>query len=334
MTTTALRIRLFRVTPRAAAGALLALVAIAWPQPAEAQLDPLLFLKRSVPSITTPSYRANVLVAVDTAPRMMYDADGHYYDPTEYARGNVWDAALGATTGARYRRLYQNLQWSSSGPQKFTTTKISTVSDASATAYANFYQKTRIGVARTALAQVITENDYSSRFGLLKMRHQGRRRPVEGRADDDDREQPQHRDLDGAARPARWRQPERGDPHHPVAAALVVVAAARRDGCLRRRRRGAGASARRPENRGLAPGDGGYALPQHRRDSDHRRRRGHRRTHTQRRQHRRDVPQRRQQPARADLRRRSGAAGGRCRRIAGDRLRQRWQVLRDHQGAD
>jgi hypothetical protein len=182
MTTTVLRIRLSRVTPRAAAGALLALVAIAWPQPAEAQLDPLLFLKRSVPSITTPSYRANVLVAVDTAPRMMYDADGHYYDPTEYARGNVWDAALGATTGARYRRLYQNLQWSSSGPQKFTTTKISTVSDASATAYANFYQKTRIGVARTALAQVITENDYSSRFGLLKMRHQGASTIVDGPA--------------------------------------------------------------------------------------------------------------------------------------------------------
>lgn len=182
MTKTALRIRLSRMTPRAAAGALLALVAVAWPQPAEAQLDPLLFLKRSVPSITTPSYRANVLVAVDTAPRMMYDADGHYYDPAEYARGNVWDTAVGATTGVRYRRVYQNFQWSSSGPQKFTTTKIATVTDAAATAYANFYQKTRIGVARTALAQVITENDYSARFGLLKMRHQGASTIVDGPA--------------------------------------------------------------------------------------------------------------------------------------------------------
>jgi hypothetical protein len=182
MTKTALRIRLSRVTPRAAAGALLALVAVAWPQPAEAQLDPLLFLKRSVPSITTPSYRANVLIAVDTAPRMMYDADGHYYDPTEYARGSAWDTALGATTGARYRRLYQNFQWSSSGPQKFTTTKIATVTDAAATAYASFYQKTRIGVARAALAQVITENDYSARFGLLKMRHQGASTIVDGPA--------------------------------------------------------------------------------------------------------------------------------------------------------
>jgi hypothetical protein len=173
MTKTALHIRLSRVTPRAAAGVLLTLVALAWPQAAEAQLDPLLFLKRSVPSITTPSYRANVLVAVDTAPRMMYDADGRYYDPTEYVRGNVWDTALGATTGTRYRRVYQNFQWTSGGSPKFTTTKISTVTDASATAYANFYQKTRIGVARTALAQVIAENNSSSRFGLLKMRHQG-----------------------------------------------------------------------------------------------------------------------------------------------------------------
>lgn len=182
MTITALRIRLPRVTLRAAAGALLALAALAWPQTAEAQLDPLLFLKRSVPSITTPSYRANVLVAVDTAPRMMYDADGHYYDPTEYARGNAWDTALGATTGVLYRRVYQSLQWTSSGSPKFTTTKIATVTDAAATAYANFYQKARIGVARTALAQVIAENNVSARFGLLKMRHQGAATIVDGPA--------------------------------------------------------------------------------------------------------------------------------------------------------
>jgi hypothetical protein len=164
---------LARLTPRTAAGIVLALSAVAWPQTAEAQLDPLLFLKRSVPSITTPQYRANVLVAVDTAPRMQYDADGHYYDPNDYARGNVWDTVIGATTGVRYRRVYQSLQWSNSGSEKFTTTKISTVTDASATAYANFFQKTRIAVAKNALAQVITENNSSARFGLLKMRHQG-----------------------------------------------------------------------------------------------------------------------------------------------------------------
>ena len=170
MTMTALLTRLARTNPRIAAGVVLAFTAVAWPQTAEAQLDPLLFLKRSVPSLTTPQYRANVLVAVDTASRMQHDADGHYYDPTDYARGNLWDAFIGATTGVRYRRVYQSLKWSNSGSEKFTTTKISTVTDASATAYARFYQKTRIGVAKSALAQVITENNSSSRFGLLKTR--------------------------------------------------------------------------------------------------------------------------------------------------------------------
>ncbi len=103
---------------RGAFGLLLMLAVVGWPQAAEAQLDPLLLLKRSLPSITTPQYRANVLVAVDVAPRMQYDADGNYYDPTEYARGNMWDTALGVTAGnttARYRRIYQGLQWSAVG---------------------------------------------------------------------------------------------------------------------------------------------------------------------------------------------------------------------------
>ena len=96
------------------------LAVVGWPQAAEAQLDPLLLLKRSLPSITTPQYRANVLVAVDVAPRMQYDADGNYYDPTEYVRGNLWDidarrhrrqhdralsaACTRACSGARRRR--------------------------------------------------------------------------------------------------------------------------------------------------------------------------------------------------------------------------------------
>ncbi len=110
---------------RGAFGLLLMLAVVGWPQAAEAQLDPLLLLKRSLPSITTPQYRANVLVAVDVAPRMQYDADGNYYDPTEYVRGNLWDTALGVTAGnttARFRRIYQGLQWSASAPQKFNAT--------------------------------------------------------------------------------------------------------------------------------------------------------------------------------------------------------------------
>ena len=158
---------------RGAFGLLLMLAVVGWPQAAEAQLDPLLLLKRSLPSITTPQYRANVLVAVDVAPRMQYDADGNYYDPTEYARGNMWDTSLGVTAGnttARYRRIYQGLQWSAVAPQKFNATKIAIVGDAASTPYTNFYQKTRLAVAKTALDQVIRENTTSARFGLLKMR--------------------------------------------------------------------------------------------------------------------------------------------------------------------
>ena len=160
--------------PRRGAFALLLLLGVVgWPQAAEAQLDPLLLLKRSLPNITTPQYRANVLVAVDVAPRMQYDADGNYYDPTEYVRGNLWDTPLGVTaanTTARYRRIYQSLEWSAAAPQKFNTTRITIVGDAASTAYANFYEKTRLGVAKTALDQVIRENTTSARFGLLKMR--------------------------------------------------------------------------------------------------------------------------------------------------------------------
>ena len=47
---------------RGAFGLLLMLAVVGWPQAAEAQLDPLLLLKRSLPSITTPQYRANVIV--------------------------------------------------------------------------------------------------------------------------------------------------------------------------------------------------------------------------------------------------------------------------------
>ena len=117
-------------------GLMLMLVVVGWPQAAEAQLDPLLMLKRSLPNITTPQYRANVLVAVDVAPRMQYDADGNYYDPTDYVRGNLWDTTLGVTSGnttARFRRVYEGLQWSASAPQKFNATKITIVGDAVST---------------------------------------------------------------------------------------------------------------------------------------------------------------------------------------------------------
>ena len=114
MTKTPLHTALALVPPgaprRGAFGLLLMLLIAGWPQAAEAQLDPLLLLKRSIPNITTPLYRANVLVAIDVAPRMQYDADGNYYDPTDYVRGNAWDAPLGVSGCQHYRTVPPRLQ--------------------------------------------------------------------------------------------------------------------------------------------------------------------------------------------------------------------------------
>ncbi len=73
---------------------------VASPRVAEAQLDPLLFLKRSVPSVSSNTYRAHVVIALDTSPRMQVDADGNYYDPYDYAVGNLWDSTLGVNGAA------------------------------------------------------------------------------------------------------------------------------------------------------------------------------------------------------------------------------------------
>lgn len=166
---------------RRAAGFLIALAALAWPATAEAQLDPLLFLKRSLPTVTTASYRANVLLAVDTAARMQYDADGNYYDPMDYTRGNFWDSTLGVTptnTALRYRRKYHDLKFDGSGgSQKYTTSTISIAGDLQPSAYSRFYARTRIGVAKDAMMQAVQENMSSVRFGLLKMRQSNPRIP-------------------------------------------------------------------------------------------------------------------------------------------------------------
>jgi len=51
---------------------------------ASAQLDPLLFLQRNQP---------NVIIAVDVANRMQFDANGNYFDPYDYPRtGAGWEA--------------------------------------------------------------------------------------------------------------------------------------------------------------------------------------------------------------------------------------------------
>lgn len=155
------------------AGFGLLLVLLGLPETAFAQLDPLLFLKRSIPTLATNQYRANVLLAVDTAPRMQYDGHGHYYDPAEYSPGNAYDVILGvngANTAAAYRRKYFFLNWSASGPQKFNTAHIGVVGDKQGAAWEQFYLSSRIGVARAAIQQAVEENLRSTRFGLIRTR--------------------------------------------------------------------------------------------------------------------------------------------------------------------
>lgn len=158
---------------RRAGFGLLLLALLGVPETAFAQLDPLLFLKRSIPALATNQYRANVLLAVDTAPRMQYDGHGHYYDPADYRPGAAYDIILGVNgtnTAAAYRRKYYSLAWSATGPQKFNTGHIGSVGDKQGAAWEQFYLSSRIGVARAAIQQAVQENSRTTRFGLIRTR--------------------------------------------------------------------------------------------------------------------------------------------------------------------
>lgn len=162
-----------RVSPRLVFGLLVVAFIMAAPRAAQAQLDPLLIVKRSTPSTTTPQFRTHIVMAVDTSLRMQYDADGTYYDPYDYSTGNTWDTTLGVpSTATKYRRQYRLFQFTASGSPKFEASTIGVVGNntASATAYANFYAKSRLGIAKAGLIQAVGENLKSARFGLVTMR--------------------------------------------------------------------------------------------------------------------------------------------------------------------
>ena len=137
---------------------------------ANAQLDPLLYLKKNKP---------NILVAVETANRMQRDVYNDYLDANIYVRtGAAWEAALGisdANTSAvglgRYRRKYVGLAHRdlSLGSDKFEATHIETIGDKD-DAYTTFDSLTRIALARTALLQAVEQNAGVVRFGLLRTR--------------------------------------------------------------------------------------------------------------------------------------------------------------------
>jgi hypothetical protein len=139
------------------------------PHTAAAQLDPLLYLKRTKPT---------VLIAVDTGNRMQRDVNGDYLDDNVYVRlrgtATTWEDALGindGNTSSNYRRKYVGLfnTDSSISGDKFSADHIEIVGDRE-TAYATFDEGTRISIARRGLIEAINRNTGVVRFGLLRMR--------------------------------------------------------------------------------------------------------------------------------------------------------------------
>jgi hypothetical protein len=143
--------------------------AVMVPKEAFAQLDPLIYLKRTRPT---------VLIAVETANRMQRDTNGDYRDDNVYIRQGggslVWEDALGindANTTQFYRRKYVgllNTDTSSTG-DKFSVDHIEIVGDRDP-AWSSFDRLTRMSIARTALIEAVTRNSGVVRFGLLRTR--------------------------------------------------------------------------------------------------------------------------------------------------------------------
>ena len=141
-----------------------ALTLLAAPHEAAAQLDPLLFVKKT---------RPNVIVAIDTSARMRLDADGTYYDPFEYTvQGQPFEPAIGVPVAAtKYRRLFTG--WANTTAllpaRTGTTNTIKVVSNSDAN-YAYYAARTRLALVRAAVTQAINEKTGVARFGLVKTR--------------------------------------------------------------------------------------------------------------------------------------------------------------------
>jgi hypothetical protein len=149
------------------------------PQRASAQLDPLLYIKRTNSPSPTATGKPNVLIAVDTANRMQRDLNGDYRDDNIYKYADpplVWETALGISPGVnvdtRYRRKYVgliNTDTSATG-DRFSADHIEITGDRQGSLYSLFDYHTRISIARQGLIEAINRNSGVVRFGLLKTR--------------------------------------------------------------------------------------------------------------------------------------------------------------------
>jgi outer membrane protein assembly factor BamB len=145
--------RVFGLLPVAAT------MVVASPSEGFAQLDPLLFLKAT---------RPNVLLLVDTSWRMLLDEHGDYFDPHAYEGNTPADLVLNPA-GGPYRRQYRQLRFAPEGQEGFTASGILGVGAASPE-HAGFHNRSRIGVAKLAIARALRDTPRSARFGLLSMR--------------------------------------------------------------------------------------------------------------------------------------------------------------------
>jgi hypothetical protein len=146
---------------------LVAMAGVLAPASAHAQLDPLLFLRTTAP---------NVIIAVDTANRMLRDADNTYYDPGVYPRVNAAHETLlglsNANASTSYRRKFFDLAHGNptlAAEERFTASTLSVVGDLDP-AYGTFFERTRLAIARRGLIRAMNDNLSSARFALIKTR--------------------------------------------------------------------------------------------------------------------------------------------------------------------
>jgi hypothetical protein len=135
---------------------------------AQAQLDPLISLKRVPPRI---------LIVFDTSFSMLYDmtaadlATGQgavYCDPTVYQRDPAVDGVFDLKGNTRYRRSFTNLAITATG---YTATGIGYVTDGTPAAFANWCTNTRYEIARRGV-KLALERSGNPRlhWGLLALR--------------------------------------------------------------------------------------------------------------------------------------------------------------------
>ena len=114
----------------------------------------------------------NVIIAVDVSARMQFDANGNYFDPNSYATtGAAWENTIGVPAGSTaYRRMFKSLvRMPIASSDRYTAELIQTMGNNNPL-YTAFWARTRLEVAREALATVVQSNARLARFGLLKMR--------------------------------------------------------------------------------------------------------------------------------------------------------------------